>query len=128
MLSCNNSIFNPLYTKPCLTVPLWLFFALSQTFLSFLFLSAPEASCCPGPPEHTALDNPDKRPAAASEGLAESSCPTNAARPLRLSKAPSQQKRSTQVTQSSFNSPSCFKLVGFTHNMAQTAALVDQLL
>lgn len=71
-----------------LTVPLWFFSVLFLISTSSLSLLAPEASCCPGPHEYTARGNPDKQRAEASEGLAESSCPTSAAGPSRLNKAP----------------------------------------
>ncbi len=74
--------------KASLTVPPWFFFALFLFSSSFPSLLVPEASCCPGPHECIALDNPGKQHAATSEGLGESSCLTSVAGPLRLNKAP----------------------------------------
>lgn len=74
------------------TVPPWVFCELSLFSRSFPPLLVPEASCCPGLHEYTAQGNPDKQLAATSEGLAESSCPTSVAGPLRLNKAPERER------------------------------------
>lgn len=119
------------------TVPPWFSCALSLFSSSFPSLSVAEASCCPGLHEHTAQGNPDKQHAATSEGLAESSCPTSVAGPLRLNTAPESEKDTGLILSACISTTNKrFMIVqsasvnfrNNTYNMAKRATLVDQLL